>query len=97
MTQKSSAPPSGTPLIIKLPPKGAQYLMKLARLGGGKCKDEYEDYFLQRYHDMIDERGEAYARRWAYWHAGRAVFFTVWEWIKLIKLILTIYFKLAGR
>ncbi len=81
MTRQSSAPP-----------KGALIAIKLAR--AGMFKDEYEDYFLQEYDDKLKKHGETYARRWAYRYAAKAMFFTAWEWT---KLILTIYVRLAGR
>jgi hypothetical protein len=77
---------------LSAPPKGAMIAIKIARIG--EFKDEYEEFFLLAYEDKLQKHGEPYARRWAYRHAAKTVFFAVVEWS---KLILVLYSKFAGR
>jgi hypothetical protein len=81
MVQKKCSPPKTTTLMIKL-----------ARIG--EFRDEYEEFFLLAFEDKVQKRGEAYARRWAYRHAAKTLFFAALEWS---KLVLMIYLRLAGK
>jgi hypothetical protein len=74
------------------PPKLAVFTIKLACIG--EFKDEYEEFFRLAYEDKLQERGEVYARRWAYGYAAKTLFFAALE---LSKLAIIIYLKLAGR
>jgi hypothetical protein len=73
------------------PPRGAILVVKLARIG--EFKDEWEEFFLLAYQDKVQKHGEHYARHWAYRHAAKTVFFAALEWS---KLILIIYLKFAA-
>jgi hypothetical protein len=75
-----------------VPPKGAARMVKLARLGA--YQDEWVDYFRSLYDDKVLKYGEQYARRWAYWHAAKTLFWAAWE---LGKLAVIIYSRFAGR
>jgi hypothetical protein len=74
------------------PPKGAMIAVRVASVG--TFKDEYEHYFLVHYHDKLREHGKVSADRWAYRYAAKTVFYTVWEWT---KVVLIVYLKLAGK
>jgi hypothetical protein len=81
MTNKSGTPPKAT-------------LVAVRAASIGTFKDEYEDYFLFHYHDKLRKHGKVYADRWAYRYAAKTVFYTAWEWT---KVILIVYLKLAGK
>jgi hypothetical protein len=73
-------------------PRWATVAIKLARFG--ECQDEWEGFFQSQYEDKLRRYGEQDARRWAYRHAAKTLFFAALEWCKLAMII---YSRFAGR
>jgi hypothetical protein len=75
-------------------------MAKLARFG--EFKEDWEDYFAERYEAKLVElteqhglqRGKKYADRWAYKHASATLFRA---FLEMLRVILVLYLQLRRK
>jgi hypothetical protein len=84
----------------RCPPSWAVRMVRLARFG--EFKEDWEDYFAERYEAKLvewteqhgPERGKKYADSWAYKHASATLVRAFWQWF---KVVFTLYMQFRRK